>query len=125
MSITITWHRLQNVLASFTPEQHVVTGRSLESFVEDDEGVLLRFEDGSRVSCDVAIACDGTFSAARRQMHPDEPPLYFGQLNWNAVIPRSTIPEGSLVALHEPREISLRSAWPREWQHLSRDCFRK
>lgn len=61
------WHNLQQVLASPFPSENVVTGRSLESFVEEDEGnpILLQF-DGSAVRAKVALACNGSFSTARR-----------------------------------------------------------
>jgi salicylate hydroxylase len=47
--VGITWHNMQQLLASLLPTDMVITGRSLSSFVEEPDSVLLYFENGSTV----------------------------------------------------------------------------
>jgi 2-polyprenyl-6-methoxyphenol hydroxylase-like FAD-dependent oxidoreductase len=56
----------------------------------------LYFENGSIVRAKVVLACDGLFSAARRQVVTDEAnddsPIFFGQLNWGTIVKNSQLP---------------------------------
>ncbi|WP_172328875.1 FAD-dependent monooxygenase [Mangrovicoccus sp. HB161399] len=49
----------------------VQLGRRLASFVQDDAGVTLVFEDGSTARHDAVIGVDGIHSVVKRQLHPD------------------------------------------------------
>jgi len=99
--IGITWHNMQQVLASMLPLNAVKTGRSLSSFEEGDESVMLRFDDGTLVRCQSALMCDGVFSVARKQMFPDDRAIYFGQLNWGSVIKTDSLPH----SMHPPNAV--------------------
>jgi len=92
-SVGITWHNCQQVLASLVPmkEENIITSRSLSYFVEQNDSVLL-FENGSVVKTKILLACDGVFSAVRRQLYPNDSPIYFGQLNWGTVIKSHMLP---------------------------------
>ncbi|CAB9530157.1 Zeaxanthin epoxidase, chloroplastic [Seminavis robusta] len=104
--VGLTWHKMQQLLASLLPDGVVVTSRSLVSFQDNEHEVILHLVDNhhhsttngpkrTRVRAKVALACDGVFSAARRQMFPDnnnDAPLYFGQLNWATVIDTDKLP---------------------------------
>jgi 2-polyprenyl-6-methoxyphenol hydroxylase-like FAD-dependent oxidoreductase len=90
---------MQQILASLLAPDIVVPNRSLVSFEESDDDILLYFEDVHsdpshrpfvpRVRATVAIAADGVFSVARRQVvqddAQDDAPIFFGQLNWATV----------------------------------------
>lgn len=93
-AVGITWHNCQQVLASLVPrrEETIMTSRCLTHFVEQDESVMLFFESGSAVRTKIMLACDGVFSAVRRQLYPNDSPIYFGQLNWGTVIESSKLP---------------------------------
>lgn len=120
-TILIQWHQLQKSLAELLPDNRIATGRSLSSFEEHENHVLLHFEDGSRVTCKAMLACDGTFSRARQQILPDDKPIYFGQLNWNAIIPTSnslaTVPNTVTVISHKGN-----SEEPHKWRAFVNDC---
>lgn len=120
-AILIQWHQLQKCLANLVSDDMIVTGRNLLSFEEHRDHVVLHFEDGSRVTCQAMLACDGTFSRARKQILPDDNPFYFGQLNWNAIIPTSdslaTVPSGVTTILHNGN-----SKEPRQWSSFVNDC---
>jgi 2-polyprenyl-6-methoxyphenol hydroxylase-like FAD-dependent oxidoreductase len=117
MAVGITWHNCQQVLASLVQQPHkkeeaeeeeenvIVTSRSLSYFVEseNDDSVRLHFEDGSVVKAKIMLACDGVFSVARRQMYPNDSPIYFGQLNWGTVIETSKLPED----VHPPNAVHI------------------
>lgn len=109
--VGLTWHNMQQVLASFVPAEKIQTSRSLVSFSENDSDIILSFDDchssanpiRSSVRAKVALACDGVFSVARRQVFQDEDdfPLYFGQINWGTVIESRKLPPN----VHPPNAI--------------------
>ncbi len=107
--VGITWHNMQQILASLLPPDTVETSHALSSFVEDDRvgdedgggSVLLRFQSGQVVKCQAALMCDGVFSVARRQMFPDDRVIYFGQLNWGSVIETDALPP----SMHPPNAV--------------------
>jgi salicylate hydroxylase len=88
----ITWHNMQQVLASLLPPEKVVTNHSLTFLTEREDGVELHFENGSVVLANVVLACDGVFSVARRLLFPNDSPIYFGQLNWGTIIETTKLP---------------------------------
>lgn len=109
--VGLTWHKMQQLLASLLPSDLVVTSRSLICFEEDENSVLLHLEDChsgkhpviKRVRAKAVVGCDGVFSVARRQMFQDQddPPLYFGQLNWATVIESDKLPPN----VHPPNAV--------------------
>jgi len=119
--ILIQWYQLQKCLANLVSDDIIVTGRNLLSFEEHRDHVVLYFEDGSRVTCKAMLACDGTFSRARKQILPDDNPIYFGKLNWNAIIPTSdslaTVPNATTAIFHKGN-----SKEPRKWASFVNDC---
>lgn len=105
--VLMTWAGLQQILASLLPNDAIVTSRSLVSFDENENDVVLHFAEhageGStkhhRVRAKCVLACDGVFSMARRQlfrnMDDDDHPVYFGQLNWGSVLPTNQLPDNA------------------------------
>jgi salicylate hydroxylase len=101
--VGISWHNMQRILASLLPNTNnkhghaiIKTNHSLQSFREEEDSVLLYFENGSVVRAKAVLACDGLFSAARRQVVTDEAnddsPIFFGQLNWGTIVENSQLP---------------------------------
>lgn len=119
LKIGTTWHNMQQLLASLLPaaaggenEKVVVTGRSLQSFHEEEDSVMLHFQNGSVVRARAVLACDGIFSVARRQVVASynndndnvatvDSPIFFGQLNWATIIETSKLPPN----LHPPNAV--------------------
>ena len=110
LSVGITWHKMQQLLASLLPRNDgsadhsdaqlpnsniVKTGHSLASFVEDPDGVTLYFENGHVVRAKAVLGCDGIFSVTRAQImngSTKDSPIYFGQLNWASIIETDRLP---------------------------------
>jgi 2-polyprenyl-6-methoxyphenol hydroxylase-like FAD-dependent oxidoreductase len=64
----------------------VALGKKCVGFEQDEDGVTLKFEDGSSARGAAAIGCDGIHSAVRRQLFPqDGPPRYSGVNMWRGV----------------------------------------
>jgi len=110
----IRWHALRTILSkvldrvlvqrlkdsngSTDAENILFCGHSLLAYKEvkvnnKDECVFLLFENGNIVKAKIVIGADGTFSSVRSIMHPEDRPVYFGQMNWNAIIPNDQLPE--------------------------------
>lgn len=65
-------------------------GITIESQVEDEGGVAVRFSDGSQGRYDAIVGADGCHSALRHSLFPDAPPLTFtGQGCWRLIARRA------------------------------------
>lgn len=68
---------------------NVRLGLSFTDFVEDEEGLLVTFSDGTSSRYDLMIGADGLYSSVRAKAFPDAPkPRFIGQSVWRAVLPR-------------------------------------
>lgn len=64
-------------------------GVTISSFVEDGEGVDVRFSDGSAGRYDCVVGADGVFSTVRNLLFPDAPrPQFTGQGCWRVLADR-------------------------------------
>jgi 2-polyprenyl-6-methoxyphenol hydroxylase-like FAD-dependent oxidoreductase len=63
---------VHGVLLSTVGMDRVELSREAVGFEANNQGVTLRFRDGSRVSGDILVGADGIASSIRRQLHPDE-----------------------------------------------------
>lgn len=52
-----------------------------------DDGVRVRFSDGSEVTADAVIGADGIHSALRQQLLGDGEPVYAGYYSWRGIAP--------------------------------------
>lgn len=65
-------------------------GVTVESLVEEDTCVHVRFSDGTDGRYDLVVGADGLFSRVRSLLFPDAPrPTYTGQSVWRIVAPRA------------------------------------
>lgn len=84
-----TIHRaeLQQVLLSLLKSKvDFYTEKRGINVQQDDNGVILKFKDGTTVKGDYLIACDGINSAIRQQLLPESLPRYAGYTCWRAVV---------------------------------------
>jgi len=93
----IRWHSLRSVLHRVLKKEEqgdttIVTNHALISYKEFDDCVYLLFDNDKVVKANIVIGADGAFSSVRRIMHPSDRPIYFGQMNWNAIIPTDSLP---------------------------------
>lgn len=79
-----------NALVELVPDEIVHFGKRLSSLVENENGVVLGFEDGEVVSADVVVGCDGIRSRVKECMLPVESlktkPVYSGMYGYRAVL---------------------------------------
>ncbi|KAJ5211579.1 uncharacterized protein N7498_003225 [Penicillium cinerascens] len=79
-----------DALVRLVPREIVHFGKRLESLAEGGDGVLLKFDDGTTVSADVVIGCDGIRSKVKESMLPEESkrtqPRYSGMYGYRAVL---------------------------------------
>ncbi|HSV47594.1 MAG TPA: FAD-dependent oxidoreductase [Ramlibacter sp.] len=65
-------------------------GLTFEALNQDEDGVNVRFNDGSTVRYDLVIGADGVNSKVREAVFPGAPvPRFSGQGSWRAVVPRT------------------------------------
>ena len=72
------------IYGQINPES-VVTGKKLSGMEEKENGVLLRFSDGSTASASMVVGADGLRSQVRAQTFGDEPPRYSGQTCYRGI----------------------------------------
>lgn len=97
----VAWADVQNALAdairevSAGDDSWLRCGAGVKSYNEKADHVEIELDDGSVVTASLLIGADGAFSAVRRQLTrpwPDRPRSY-SQTNWNAIVPRDSVPE--------------------------------
>lgn len=94
-----------DALVSVIPAEIAHFGRRLDQLVETSTGVELKFADGSSVTADVVIGCDGIHSKVKQSVVPDEYeqrlPQYSGMFGYRAVLDMDTMVEA--VGNHRAR----------------------
>lgn len=80
-----------NELEALIPEGVAVFGKRLEGYVDDGEGVTLRFKDGSSARHSALIGCDGIKSRTRQLLlGEDDPaanPVFSGKYAYRGLVP--------------------------------------
>ena len=64
----------------------------LHAFEQDDAGVRLRTEDGSRYQAGALLGCDGLWSRVRGQLLADGAPVFSGDLAYRGLVPMAELP---------------------------------
>ncbi|MCR9253962.1 MAG: FAD-dependent monooxygenase [bacterium] len=83
--ISIHRGRLQKVLYDALPEETVVLDSAFSSFIENESGLKVKFENGSEVETDIVLAADGINSKVRQQIFPTSSTRYSGQTSWRGI----------------------------------------
>lgn len=89
----LTIHRadLLDTLEATVGSGAVRLDHALKSCEVTDEGVSLRFADGSTDEVDIAVGADGIHSAVRRSLLGEEHPEFTGTVAYRAVLPTSRV----------------------------------
>ena len=66
--------------------------KRVTGFTEDDDGVVLRFADGTRARGDLLIGADGLKSVVRDGICGAMPAFYTGNAVWRLIVPRAQLP---------------------------------
>lgn len=91
-TVAIHRARLQRILAEAVPGDRLRLGRECTHVDLDEDGVRVRFRDGSVESGDVLIGADGLRSGIRAQLFPTARLRYSGQTSYRGVA-RMRLPE--------------------------------
>jgi salicylate hydroxylase len=75
------------VLAHALPAGVLHLDRRVSALTERDEGVLVRFADGSTVRADVALGADGIHSTVRAALFGPESPRFSGSTAFRGLVP--------------------------------------
>lgn len=78
----------------------VETGRPLERFTQNDDGVTVHFADGTTCECDLLVGADGLRSRVRQQIHPGEGPFHYeGTMMWRGALYMEQIGDGRTMVI--------------------------
>lgn len=78
--LSISWHEIQQALLGAIEDTPLVLEHAFASYEEDDEGVTVRFLNGSSLRTRLLIGADGNQSAVRRACLGEPVPEYTGQV---------------------------------------------
>ncbi len=70
----------------------IVLGATCDSFVQDEESVVLQLVDGREVHGTALIGADGVHSRIRSRLFGTDKPIFSGCLAWRGVIPMEKLP---------------------------------
>ena len=87
------WANVYRPLKDRLPKERYHFSKAIRSFVEGNDGVTARFEDGTSASGDLLIGADGLRSAVRAQMFPHVEPNYAGYVAWRSIVDEGTLPD--------------------------------
>lgn len=99
---------LHNILASHVTQvgATVRTGLTIDALEQDDDGVNVRFSDGTDGRYDFVVGADGLNSKVRHLIFPDAPePQYLGQMAWRISIKRPPEIERRTYFLGGPHKV--------------------
>ncbi|WP_180183640.1 FAD-dependent urate hydroxylase HpxO [Acinetobacter sp. YH01020] len=78
---------LQNMLMDEFGRENIHLGKKMVSFSEQDDQVITRFTDGSKVQADLLVGADGTHSLTRVYVLGEQVERrYAGYVNWNGLV---------------------------------------
>ncbi|MCW3466680.1 FAD-dependent oxidoreductase [Chitinophaga nivalis] len=86
------------LIAAVTPGT-IHYNKRLKEAVQEEDGVTLFFEDGTKVQADYVIGADGIYSAIRKTMADQAAPAFTGQAAFRAIIPAAKLRSAPLDGL--------------------------
>ncbi|TVR26506.1 MAG: hypothetical protein EA390_14775 [Balneolaceae bacterium] len=84
--------RLIDILKSTLPANKIHLSKRLVAINTHENGTILRFEDGEKISARTTVAADGIHSTVRNQLFPRIPIRYINQTIWRG-ISSSSLPD--------------------------------
>ena len=83
--IFTSWGRLYHLLKENFPKKNYHSGKSVVSFGENSQEVMVHCDDGSSYNGEILIASDGLRSVIRAIVAPQIKPVYTGYVAWRGV----------------------------------------
>lgn len=74
-------------------------GAMVAGFDQNETGVTVYCQDGSRVRCDLLVCADGIRSTGRRQLLPAVDLIYAGYVAWRGLVRAADLPPATVAAL--------------------------
>src|SRR5215472_11598528 len=101
-SVALRRADLQSALLEQLPANSVHLGKTFVDFSLVDEGISVRFADGSSVKTDLLIGADGLHSRLRTLLIGDQSPTYQGYATWRGVAEATPddVPDGVAIEIH-------------------------
>lgn len=84
---------LQKILINELDINKIHLNKRLNSLVQTENKVHLKFEDGTAADADIVIGADGIKSAVRKSIFGEVPLRYSGQTCWRGIVKLSMTPE--------------------------------
>ena len=105
-SVSLLRPAFHDVLAGIATQRQAVVrlGSTVAAIAQDDAGVDVTFDDGSRARYDLVVGADGLHSKVRQLMFGDGAPApsFTGQAVWRAMLPRHEEVADALVMFYGP-----------------------
>lgn len=81
-------------IVNLLPPTATTFGKSLVTIVDEKNGYLLKFADGTTARASVVVGCDGIRSPTRRHIHgQDAQPVFANEYAYRAFVPRAAYEE--------------------------------
>jgi salicylate hydroxylase len=89
----MTLHRadLQRIIAGGLPQEHIHLGHRLVGLIDQGDTVEASFDNGARISADIAIGADGIHSTVRTILFGAEDPQFAGCVAYRGLVPAERI----------------------------------
>src|SRR6185295_10054923 len=81
------------LLSQALPREIIQLGKRCTAVESRNDGVGLRFADGSSAEADVVVGCDGIRSVIRASVFGGQGPRYAGTMCWRALAPTDALPK--------------------------------
>lgn len=108
---------LHDIFSSTVRAEGVVVRLGIKpaALSQDDQGVDIRFSDGTSGRFDLVVGADGIYSWVRQQILPDSPkPKFTGQGCWRVVAPRPASLQGGEMYIGGPVKAGINPVSPDE-----------
>ena len=91
-----SWNTLYGLLRDAQPAGSVHAGSALLDYVQEPDGVTVRFADGDTAQADLLVGADGARSRVRSLLYPGSMPAYAGYVAWRGLVPERDLPAAFL-----------------------------
>ena len=91
------WGNLWVALRSLVPDDLYHEGKTLDTFVESQDAVFVRFADGTEREFDLLVGADGYHSTIRKKLHPEAEPVFADYILWRGNYPEAELGDRSLI----------------------------